>query len=149
MWMGVHGPQCLVVILQEPVRSLSSLLQTAQGGASGAGFCLKPHDGGRAEHTELLGTVRRDEEQPVTWLPWLAGEGRHATARSALHPAPKEKLEALQAGSPYYQHSGPLSSKEVCSLPSLWGNLGAGKLASLGRAGLLPTRAQERMGAST
>lgn len=112
-------------------------------------ICLKPHDGGRAEHTELLGTVRRDEEQPVTWLPWLAGEGRHATARSALHPAPKEKLEALQAGSPYYQHSGPLSSKEVCSLPSLRGNLGAGKLASLGRAGLLPTRAQERMGAST
>lgn len=120
----------------------------------------------RAKYYVLGNTACQKEEEPLIWRPWLAGEGEgassgcgHLPTARALLPAqcPSRRLEAKWAGSPCYQHSGRLSSKEVCSPPSLQGNLGgmkqtvsAGTFCSLLGWGwhVADLRIEERMGKS-
>lgn len=93
--------------------------------------------GGRAPPGSQKGGVPEGRGAPGLG-PWATGEGKGASRACGHHPAaqallhsrcPRRSLEAEQAGSPCYRSPGRLSSKEVCSVPWLQGNLGAVKQA--------------------
>lgn len=93
--------------------------------------------GGRAPPGSQKGGVPEGRGAPGL-APWATEEGKGASRACGRHPAaqaplhsrrPRRSLEAEQAGSPCYRSPGRLSSKEVCSVPWLQGNLGAVKQA--------------------